>query len=71
MRLLSAVASGSFEFAVLWAEAKTVLIGYVIPVVVSIGVIRIIQVITHQIKGYFEPRQPIANQNTPSEQKAN
>ncbi len=70
MRLLSAVASGSVEFAMLWAEAKHILVGYVIPIVVSIGIIRIIQVIFQQIKRYFVPEQSAASQEA-SEQKAN
>ncbi len=59
MSYLSAVSAGagSFELAVFWVEAKIVLSAYVIPAAVAIGIIRIIQVLSQQIKAHLESAQ--------------
>lgn len=61
MSLLSAAAStGTFDFAALWAEVGTVMVRYVFPVVVSLGIVKIIQIVSKQIGTFFEPAAPKA-----------
>ncbi|MFA9381450.1 MAG: hypothetical protein ACERKO_10375 [Acetanaerobacterium sp.] len=52
MSLLSAVSAwaGSGELAAFWTAAKTVLLSYIIPAIGSLGIIRIIQIVAHNIK---------------------
>lgn len=73
MSLLSAVSAdiSSLELANLWAEAKPILVGYIIPTAVSICIIKIIQVLSKNIQAYLEPLQPNAQKQSANEQKAN